>query len=103
MKEPLKRLHNHMVEVAKKNEPQAKLTVAEKLALRAVPIYNHQLSKPVVVASKVKGRHAADVISAMEKHGYRLDDMAARKQAFSLATGVFTGSQILTLVFHKNP
>jgi hypothetical protein len=37
----------------------------------------------------------------MANRGYTLENMAPRKQAYSLLTGVFTGRQVHTLVFRK--
>jgi hypothetical protein len=75
-------------------------SVTETLTLRKY-LSTSNPTEPTYVA-KVRGaRDAQDLITSMANRGYTLENMASRKQAYSLLTGVFTGRQVHTLVFRK--
>jgi len=87
--------------VARHNAQMAKFDrTIENATMRRYLLTTHP-NKPTHVV-KVRGQKDAEtLISAMYDRGYTLENMASRKQAFSMLTGVFTSNQIHTLVFRK--
>jgi hypothetical protein len=76
--------------------------VKSKIDAKADRIILRQYGTRDIVIAKVKGDiMAGHVISVYEANGYRLENMDTRKRSWRLATGLFTGQQIHTLMFRK--